>query len=75
MLGTALFRFQRHYGWQVFDWIPSNRTNSTRALIIRDAKGDASLLRLSGKFIHPVRKGKFCKRPHKLMCLKNDAGS
>lgn len=65
--GTAVFRFNQLYGWQVFDWMPCPVANGVITLIIRGADNQASLLMIRGRFIDEPRKGRFTKCPHKLI--------
>ena len=69
--GTLVLRYQPHYGWQVFDWIPRTLMHPDKPCVKlsrnEPGKGKGPLLRITGAFFKEFRKKEFTKAPHKLM--------
>lgn len=69
MNGIVYFRYIPHCGWMIFDWMPgkSFTPSSRQLLVLRNRDDKPVLIALSGYFIRPIRVGRFCKRPHRMM--------
>jgi len=68
MNGTAMFTYRQDLGWRLFDFISAaDQVERPKVTVIRDERNKPSLLMLTGKFHTPMLKGKFTKRPYRLL--------